>query len=169
MQSLSVSDRQSPENPLDDMEDMLVAANYECTRITPNRLSFFCEGRQGRYTLYLEWRGDFNAVRCSVIINGFQSLCDEALDKANEAAWYGFFTKDGAGHIVFKSVAKLADCPAEAFSIIETLIDQSIGEADRLCATLNISHNIANDDLFAGEDIGQENLFLALSEPQGSA
>lgn len=163
------------DNPLDDMEDMLLAANYDCQRVTKNRLSFLCEGKQGRYTLYLEWHDDYKAIRCSVIMDGYRSLfvragaMDEAIEKANESAWHGFFTKDGVGHIVFKSVTRIPDCQVKAFEIIETLIDRSMEEADRLSVSLSATKASANDDLFAQNMSQEENLMLALTEPKGHA
>lgn len=166
------------ENPLDAMEEMLLAANYDCQRVTKNRLSFLCEGKQGRYTLYLEWHEEYNAVRCSVIMDGYRSLfvkagtMDETIEKANETAWHGFFTKDGVGHIVFKSVARLSECPVKSFELIETLIDRSMEETDRLSVLLNASkhsYGVDNNDLFAHHTTQEENLMLALTEPKGNA
>jgi len=166
------------ENPLDAVEEVLLAADYDCQRLTKNRLSFLCEGKQGCYTLYLEWHKDYNAVRCSVIMDGYRSLfvktgmMDDVLERANETAWHGFFTKDGVGHIVFKSVVRLSGCPVTSFELIETLIDNSMEEADRLSVLLNASrrdHHSDHDDLFTHQMTQEENLVLALVEPKGTA
>lgn len=166
------------ENPLDAMEEMLLAADYDCRRMSKTRLSFGCEGKQGRYTLFLEWHEEFNAVRCSVIMDGYRSLfvkagtMDETIEKANETAWHGFFTKDGVGHIVFKSVVRLTDCPVKSFEIIETIIDRSLEETDRLSVLLNASkyqYGQNSNDLFSPAQTQEENLMLALTEPKGNA
>lgn len=160
-------------NPLNDMEDLLEASGYSHNRDTDTRLSFMCQGKQSNYTVVLEWHLEYEAVKLSVLIDDYKSVDDQivetAINTANKAAWHGFFMRDGAGNIAFKSIIKLVDeGDLESLSLIEDSIDKGIEEADRLSLVLSLNKEDTHS-LFDDEEWKVENLVLMFSDTKGNA
>ena len=163
-------------NPLDDMEDLLESSAYDYKRETESRLQFLCESKQSRYTIILEWHFEFNAVRCSVVMEDARTLSDvfieTMLEKANESAWHGFYIRDGVGNISFKSLVKMIDdCPVKSITAMEDCIDRGIEEVDRLYLSLALDKHKQDQDasMFPEEEWKVENLALIFSDPKGNA
>ena len=164
-------------NPLDEFEELLEASPYDFERPTDNRLHFQCAGKQGDYTIMLEWNEDVRVVKSVLVIESTRKLStpllEQAIQTANEGAWHGFFAMDGVGHTVFKCLIKLNLANAEEYIFaLEDSIDAAIREADRFSLSLSLPKNDANAvDLFAQDEnkASLENLDLMFSEPQGNA
>ena len=162
------------ENPLDEIEDMLEASDYSYVRLTPRRLSFQCEGGEGAYDCFLEWHGDYNAFRISLILKDIRNIEDTileaAVEAANESAWHGFFMRDGAGHIVFKSLQAVNDDQIQnRFAIIEGMIDKAIEEGDRLYKSLPVRSLTVQSDMLSDDNWDIENMMLAFTDVEGNA
>lgn len=162
-------------NPLDEFEELLEASPYEFNRINKNRLHFECAGKQGEYSVMLEWNTDMLALKCSLIIDNTQKISRDILDSAvmqsNEMAWHGFFIIDGVGNSVFKCLLNLSDVTNEKMLFtIEDAIDNAIAEADRFCISLALSKNDDSQKLFPENDEWDvENLTLMFSDMKGTA
>ena len=167
--------QKNDKNPLNDMEDLLEASGYSHNRESETRLSFMCESRQTCYTIILEWHTEFDAVKCTVILQDCKDMNREiievALEKSNQAAWHGFFMIDGVGNISFKTIVKKTEeCPIATMATIEDTIDKAIEEVDRIYITLCVDHNDDNSDgMFPDDEWKIENLTLMFSEPKGNA
>jgi hypothetical protein len=162
------------DNPLDEFEELLEASPYEFQRINDNRLHFECTGKQGEYSVILEWNADMMAMKCSLIIGHTQKIARDILETAvitsNESAWHGFFTIDGVGNSVFKSLAHMADIHQDKMVFaLEDVIDNAIAEADRFCISLALSNDNESQKLFPDNDWDVENLTLMFSDMKGSA
>lgn len=162
------------DNPLDEFEELLEASPYDYSRINKNRLHFECAGKQGEYSVMLEWNADMMALKCSLIIDNTQKIARDVLDnavaQANEVAWHGFFIIDGVGNSVFKCILNLIDIQNEKMLfVIEDSIDNAIAEADRFCISLALSNDNASQKLFPDNDWDVENLTLMFSDMKGSA
>lgn len=163
-------------NPLDEMEGLLEASGYSFNRDTPNRLSFLCDTKISCYSMVLEWHGEHEAMRISIIIQDTKKIDREKLDisieKANTLAWHGFFVCDGVGNTIFKSLVPLKDQDDSlAFmTSLEDKIDRGLDEADRLYMSLNLDQSHKLSSLFdAQEEWHDENMILFYSDIKGNA
>jgi len=165
-----------PFNPLDDFEELIEASGYDYERATLSRLHFNCSGKHGDYNIMLEWNGDVDVIKCSLIIIATQNTdtvkLNEAIMKANESAWHGFFLIDGVGNSVFKNLVSIeVDNQNRSIFIIEESIDNAISEADRLCLSLALSGDKDNnDDLFSNHsETDLDKIELLFSDIKGNA
>ncbi len=162
------------DSPLDLLEDLLEASHYDFDRVSRTRLEFACSGKQGDYSMVLEWNVDMRVVKSSLIISGTQKTDKNQLNKAvealNETSWHGFFMIDGVGNSVFKTLINLEDQNQElSIFTIEDMIDKAVHEADRLCITLALGNKDSHIDLFNDNDYEFENLELLFSDTKGNA
>ena len=162
-------------NPLDMLEELLEASDYNFHRETKSRLQFLCAGKQGDYEFVMEWNAEFQAIKCTVIVtatkNTERDILDTAVLLANETAWQGFFMIDGVGNSLYKSILKLdSQSDAQLLLNVEQAIDHAIIECDRFCISLALSDNDNYQDLFDEEgDWSVENLSLMFSDTKGNA
>jgi hypothetical protein len=163
----------TPVNPLNAFEELLEASPYEYSRPSNSRLHFECAGKQGDYTVMLEWNEQAAIIKSLLIIEATKSVSDEILNKAiataNESTWHGFFSLDGVGHTVFKSLIKMESLTEEdSVYQLEDSIDEAIKEADRFSVSLALSKN-QEMDLFQSGDITLENMTLMFADVKGHA
>jgi hypothetical protein len=173
MSVVQIKSQKHNTNPLDIFEDLLEASQHSFERQNRYRLSFDCSGKRGDYNIVLEWNEDMRALRIHVVVpqtqNRDQQVLLEHIEKANEGLWKGYFAVDGVGNTIFKNVIELASYGDSAIiQDIETLMDNSLEEVDRLWVILGLSDK-KSDDLFAETHWDVENLSLLLSDPKGSA
>ena len=161
------------DSPLDIFEDLLEGSQYAFERQSRTRLCFECGGKCGSYGIILEWNAEMRAMRVHIVMTQTRSYDRDRLmvhiETANDHLWRGYFAVDGVGHTIFKTVKEIASYGDTAIiQDIESILDDSLAEVDRLWTILGLGHQ-DSDDLFGDTEWDVENLSLLLSDPKGSA
>jgi hypothetical protein len=166
----------SGDNPLNVFEDVLESSGYEYDRLGQSRLHFQCDGKQGSYSINLEWNDDAHIIKCLIITTDTANLPRDYLkdcaERMNESAWHGFFDIDGVGNTIFRSlIPYMHEQGEDILDKIEAGIDNALKETDRFIISLSISENAKAPDLFSNEDNADalETLALMFSETKGNA
>ena len=155
-------------NPLDNIEDILHANDWEFNRMGDNELLVSLAGKFCDYQLIFLWQADMSALQLSIRYNLTISPHNvlnaaNALMTINEQAWMGHFEIPSDTNMpAFRYTTLLNANNKHAYEQLENVIDIALAQCETNYAAfslLSADASIAND----------ETLPLALMQTQGAS
>jgi hypothetical protein len=133
--SLGVPDRAA--NPLDIMEQIIVANDWAFERRSDNEMAAEAPGKWCDYGLFFCWSNEISAMHFTCAIDlkvpeKRRAALYELLALANEKLWIGHFGMDSDdGTPVFRHSVLLRGAPGASAESLEDMIDIAITECER--------------------------------------
>ena len=125
------------ENPLDLIEELVVANSWQASRYNTDEMTVAVKGRWCEYRLHFLWREDLNALYFSSsfdapIIPKRHAAVYELLARVNEKMWMGHFElcHDDLA-ILFRQTCLMRGQWGASIEQIEDLLDIALCECDR--------------------------------------
>jgi hypothetical protein len=166
MERLHASQETSP-NPLDLLEELVSANDWNFQRSSDSELMVQVEGRWCGYYLLFKWREDLGAICFSCHFDSkipahSRGLVYELLGRVNETLWLGHFdlTSDD-GTAMFRHTVLLRGLRGASVEQLEDLVDAAVSECERFYPALQMV-------VWGGRPV-DEALAAALMETLGEA
>ncbi len=154
-------------NPLDTVEEIIVANEWPCDRTSDDELIAEFSGRWGDYRLFFGWRADMNALQFSCALDlkvpkQCHAAVAELLALANGRLWLGHFDlcSDG-GPPMFRHTVPLRGAGGASVEQIEDLVDIALNECERFYPAFQY--------VVWGGKAPREAMLLACTDPVGEA
>ncbi len=155
------------ENPLDNVEEVLMANNWIWDRTGEDEIIVQIAGKGCSYKLFFIWQEDMNAMQfcCQYdlqIEKSRRPVALKALSSMNEKLWMGHFDiPDRSGAPCFRQTCLFRGISkGSSLEQIEDLVDISLAQCERFYPAFQM----LSDKSFAAND---DNLHFALMETQG--
>lgn len=155
-------------NPLDSVEDVLHAHNWNFDRMAYDELMVEVTGKSGKYKLFFIWQEDMNALQfCTQfdleIIDNNKKPAHTALRKLNETLWMGHFDlPESNNKPSFRYTCLLRSAERQHTSdLIEDMVDIALAQCERHFPLFTL--------LSSANDITQETLSLAMMDTAGES
>lgn len=158
--------RDSP-NPLDNIEDILNANDWDFNRMGDNELTVTLNGKFCAYRLFFIWQADMSALQFSaqyeMTIHPLNlAKAGEILMTINENTWMGHF-EIAADNCVpgYRYTTLLSPENKQSYEQLENIVDIALAQCETNYAAFSLltEQNAAND----------ETLPLALMQTQGAS
>ncbi len=126
-----------PINPLDIVEELVLANDWPFQRSDDNELVIEIPGRWCEHRLFFVWQEESSALHfcCRIdgkVITSSRAQVSELLARINERLWVGHFDLSGEEQlIVFRHTSLLRGMPTIGTEIIEDLVQLALAECDR--------------------------------------
>ena len=166
--SLSTVDDDLPFNPLDLVEELVVANDWSYHRMDEDEIVVEIAGHWCHYRLYFMWQPDFGALQfcCRLDVkiqdSNKRKHMNELLALVNERMWLGHFDISTDEPVpVFRHAVLLRGMPGASPEQIEDLIEISLSECERFYP--------AFQTLIWGGKTAEEAIASAIIEPIGEA
>jgi hypothetical protein len=137
MSALSTSKPDRSVNPLDIVEQIVVANDWAFDRRNETEMAAEAPGRWCDYGLYFSWSHEISAMHFSCALDlkapeKRRGALYELLALANERLWIGHFTLDSDdGMPVFRHSMLLRGAPGASTESLEDMVDIAITECER--------------------------------------
>ncbi len=124
-------------NPLDIVEELVLANDWPFQRSEDHELVIEIAGRWCEHRLFFVWQEESSALHfcCRIdgkIIAASRSAVSELLARINERLWVGHFDLSGEDQvIVFRHTSLLRGITSISSEIIEDLVQLALAECDR--------------------------------------
>lgn len=136
--SISVAmDQEVAVNPLDMVEQFVIANDWAFDRRSDDELAVEVPGNWSNYSLYFAWREDMGAIHFTVafemkIPEAKRPAVWELLATINEKMWFGHFGLwEEEGVPMFRHTALLRGSPGLSPEQVEDLMDIAVAECER--------------------------------------
>lgn len=155
-------------NPLDSVEDVLMAHNWHFNRMNNDELTVQISGKSCKYRLYFVWQDDMSALQicCQFDMtippnNG--ASASAALRSMNENLWMGHFDIPADTNLpVFRYTSVFKGFSRSAMTeSIQDIVDVALVQCERFQPVFQL--------LASANDIQDDGLSLALMETQGES
>lgn len=155
-------------NPLDCVEDVLSAHNWQFSRMTEDELVVSVSGKSGQYRLFFIWQEDMSALQFCVqyemmISSNNTPSARLAIAEINEGLWMGHFDlpKD-TGTPTYRYTSLLRTLSHEAIlDMVEDMVDISLAQCERYASVFALLSGVP--------DVNDQNLSLALMDTAGES
>ena len=154
-------------NPLDNIEDILHANDWDFNRMGDNELLVILTGKYCIYQLIFLWQADMSALQLSIqydlpIKPSNLSRAANILMTINERTWLGHFEIAGDTFLPsYRYTTLLKPDDKHAYEQLENVVDIALAQCETNYAAFSLltGDNVAND----------ETLPLALMQTQGAS
>jgi len=154
-------------NPLDNIEDILRAIDWDFNRMGDNELLVTLAGKYGDYQLIFLWQADMTALQISVqynLIISAHNIMNAAniLMTINERSWMGHFEIAADTNTPsFRYTTLLNPENKQSYEQLESILDIALAQ----CETNYAAFSLLSADTAANNDT----LPLALMQTQGAS
>ena len=130
-------DTESSANPLDLLEQIIVANDWDFDRRNEAEMAAEAPGRWCDYGLYFNWSQEISAMHFTCTFDlkvpaKRRNALYELLALANERLWIGHFGMDSDdGMPVFRHAVLLRGAPGASAESLEDMVDIAIAECER--------------------------------------
>lgn len=154
-------------NPLDLIENVLVAIQWPVNRPSETELFTEVNGRWCGYILYFLWQEEYGGLQFHSRFD--LQVPDEMMREThhligivNERLWLGHFEIEGDdSYLTFRHTALLHDASGVSPDLIDDMIDISLSECERYYSTLQF--------VISGHNTAEEALDASILDPVGEA
>lgn len=128
----------NPGNPLDLLEQLVIANDWTFDRHDESELMVEVEGRWSSYFLHFAWRQEVGAIFFSChfdlrVPKHSMTGAREMIAAFNERLWLGHFDLlAGEGETVFRHTVPLRGTAGASVEQLEDLVDTAVAECERL-------------------------------------
>ena len=135
--SMTAQSHDPATNPLDTIEQIVIANDWACDRRSDCEMAAEAPGRWCDYGLYFCWSDEISAMHFSCAFDlkvpeKRRSALYELLALANERLWIGHFGMDSEnGMPVFRHSVLLRGAPGASAESLEDMIDIALAECER--------------------------------------
>ena len=155
-------------HPLDNVEDVLMAHNWNFDRMAEDELMVEVIGKSGKYRLFFIWQEDMNALQfCAqvdldIMPNNRQAALEAIVD-INENLWMGHFDLPKATKKPsYRYTCLLRGASRHnATETIEDMVDISLAQCERHYSLFTL--------LASANDVNDQTLSLALMDTAGES
>lgn len=155
-------------NPLDCVEDVLSAHNWQFSRMTEDELMVSVTGKSGQYRLFFMWQQDMNALQFCVQYDMVVSAenyepARSALININEGLWMGHFDlPKETSTPTYRYTCLFRNLPQDSvLETVEDMVDISMAQCERYFPVFHI--------LASQPQINDQNISLALMDTAGES
>ena len=137
----------TPLNPLDVVEELVLANDWDFHRTEDDEISIEVGGRWGTYRLLFIWQEDAGALHfcCRAEASATKetrAAVGDLLMRMNERLWIGHFDLCGAENaLVFRHTSLLRGMSLVGSELIEDMVEISVGECDRFFPAFQLVAN----------------------------
>lgn len=125
------------QNPLDVMEEIVIANDWPFERLSSDEMVVECKGRWTSYRLFFYWQDDVSAMQFSCQFdmkvlpsNAVQTY--ELLARVNERMWLGHFdVEQDDGIPTFRHTTLLRGHNGASVEMLEDMVDIALNECER--------------------------------------
>lgn len=124
-------------NPLDVVEEIVIANDWPFERLSSDEMVVECRGRWSAYRLFFFWQDDVNAIQVSCQI-GMNAPTDrpvalnELLALVNERMWLGHFDIEREERVpTFRHTSLLRGNAGADAEMLEDMVDIALTECER--------------------------------------
>lgn len=167
MDPYTVTDDEAPINPLDMVEELVIANEWPYQRASEEEILVEIAGQWCTYRLYFVWQQDFSALQfgCRIDLRVTDNRRPQILDllaRINERLWLGHFdlSSDDTAPI-FRHTLLLRGAAGASQEQIEDLVEISLVESERFYP--------AFQTVIWGGKQGEDAIAAAVIEPIGEA
>ncbi len=167
MPTIVFAEEESESNPLDMVEEMVSANDWDHQRHSDDELIIEVPGQWGDYRLYFFWQPDFCALQfcCRVDIRvpaGRRDVMPELLSLINERLWVGHFDIMSEEQMpVFRHTILMRGMAGVSPEVVEDIIDNAVTECERYYPALQTA-------IWGGKN-AEEAVAAAILDPIGEA
>lgn len=157
----------SETNPLDLVEEILSANEWNFDRSSHNELTVDCGGRMGAYQLHFAWSAEVSAIHFSCFTDlrvpaRRRPAVYELLASVNSRMWLGHFDlATDNDSPTFRHVVLLRGANGASVEQLEDMVDHALAECERYHAAFQLV-------IWGGKDAG-EAIAASLLDPIGEA
>ncbi len=137
MSALSTVSADRAGNPLDIVEQIVIANDWAFDRRSDHEMAAEAPGKWCDYGLYFSWSQEISAMHFSCALDlkappNRRGALYELLTLANEKLWIGHFGLDSDGGMpVFRHAVLLRGAPGASAESLEDMVDIAITECER--------------------------------------
>ena len=135
--SMTALSHEAAANPLDIMEQIVIANDWAFDRRSASEMAAEAPGRWCDYGLYFSWSHEISAMHFTCTFDlkvpeKRRGLLYELLALANDRLWIGHFgIESGDGMPVFRHAVLLRGAPGASAESLEDMVDIAITECER--------------------------------------
>jgi len=135
--SMTALSHDAAANPLDIMEQIVIANDWAFDRRSDSEMAAEATGRWCDYGLYFSWSHEISAMHFTCTFDlkvpeKRRGLLYELLALANDRLWIGHFgIESGDGMPVFRHAVLLRGAPGASAESLEDMVDIAITECER--------------------------------------
>ena len=135
--SMTALSHDTAANPLDIMEQIVIANDWAFDRRSDSEMAAEAPGRWCDYGLYFSWSHEISAMHFTCTFDlkvpeKRRGLLYELLALANDRLWIGHFgIESGDGMPVFRHAVLLRGAPGASAESLEDMVDIAITECER--------------------------------------
>jgi hypothetical protein len=135
--SMTALSHDAAANPLDIMEQIVIANDWAFDRRSDSEMAAEAPGRWCDYGLYFSWSHEISAMHFTCTFDlkvpeKRRGLLYELLALANDRLWIGHFgIESGDGMPVFRHAVLLRGAPGASAESLEDMVDIAITECER--------------------------------------
>ncbi len=155
-------------NPLDCVEELLNANNWDFNRMTNEELVVTIQGKSCEYSLFFIWQDELEALQfcCQYelkIPNSARSKARSALTDLNESLWMGHFEITArSGHPTFRHTCLYRGMQGNASADnLENMVEIAMAQCERNYPVFAL--------LAAGQGLNDQSISLAMMNTQGQS
>jgi hypothetical protein len=154
-------------NPLDVIEELVIANDWPFQRSEEGQLETEIAGRWRNYRVVFVWEEDSSALHVCCGIDVRVAAChrgvvSELLAQVNGKLWLGHFDLSGEDNaVIFRHTSLLRGASSGSADIIEDLVDLGISECDRYYPAFQLA--------MWGGKTADEAIAASILEPVGEA
>ena len=137
MTVVSVEPSRFTQNPLDILEEIVVANDWAFDRASQDEMVAEVSGRWSHYRLYFFWQDDISAMQFSCqydmrVPDSRRAAVTDLLALVNERMWLGHFDVDSDESTpMFRHTTLLRGAPGASVEQLEDLVDIALTECER--------------------------------------
>lgn len=137
MTALNIETQASTHNPLDMLEEMVVANEWPFDRVSEEEMVVEISGRWCEYRLFFMWQAEVSAMQFSCQFDmkvppGRKSAVSELLAEINPKMWLGHFDVCHDQHMpMFRQTTLLRGARGASSEQLEDLMDIALSECER--------------------------------------
>ena len=137
MTAVTVEKTGPVQNPLDLMEEIVIANNWPFERLSSDEMVVECKGRWSSYRLFFFWQDDVSAMQfsCQVdmkVPSSRATATYELLARVNERLWVGHFDVEQDEAVpTFRHTALLRGHTGASVEMLEDMVDIALNECER--------------------------------------
>lgn len=167
MSMLSIESSPEAMNPLDMVEELVTANEWECERTGEDELLAEVAGRWTDYRLFFVWHGDVSALQfcCRIDLQVPQkrrSAMNELLAQVNERMWLGHYELSSDDRTpMFRHTTLFRGAGGASVEQIQDLIEIALLECERFYPAFHL--------LIRGGKTAREAVTAAILDPVGEA
>ena len=135
--SMTALSHDAAANPLDIMEQIVIANDWACDRRSDSEMAAEAPGRWCDYGLWFSWSHEISAMHFTCAFDlkvpeKSRAALYELLALANERLWIGHFGMESEdGMPVFRHAVLLRGAPGASTESLEDMVDIAITECER--------------------------------------